>query len=190
MDNVYYIYQHIRLDNNSVFYVGKGKKHRINESSNRNKYWHNIVNKVGYKSEIVYDKLNEELALDLEKELIAKYKSLNYKLCNLTDGGEGVSGYKHTTETKKLLGELNKTRSPDSDKTRIKKGLAWKGKKRKPFTEEHKEKLIQARKKQIMNKVTEETKRKISLSNKGKKRTEEQKKYISLRTKQALQNKV
>jgi len=49
--------------------------------------------------------------------------------------------------------------------------------------------LRQAGKKQIMKTVTEETKRKISLSNKGQKRTEEQRKYISLRTKQALQDK-
>jgi len=187
---MYYVYHHIRLDNNSIFYVGKGKKHRLNESSNRNRYWHNIVNKVGYKAEIVCDNLSEEQALQLEKDLISKYKLLNYNLCNMTDGGDGISGYKHTNQTKKILVELNKNRQPDTAETRIKKGLAWKGKKRKPFTEEHKEKLRQARKKQIMNKVTEETKRKISLSNKGKKRTEEQRKYISLRTKQALQDKV
>lgn len=181
----YYVYQHKRLDENTIFYVGKGCKDRHSQTVNRNRYWHNVVNKSGFESEILFDNLDEELALLIEIELIDKYRKLNFKLVNLTDGGEGVSGYKHTQKTKNLLGELNKSRIV-SDKTKEKLSLIWKDKKRKPFTEEHRKKISEAAKKQKRNSTSEETKQKISLANKGKKRTEEQKKKISEATKLAM----
>lgn len=187
--DIFYVYQHIRLDENNIFYVGKGKNFRHSETSNRNKYWHNIVNKSGFRYEIVFDKLDEELALLVEMELIDKYRKLNYKLVNMTDGGEGVSGYKHTDETKKLLGEMNKHRDI-TDETRKKLSLIWKGKKRKPFTEEHLKKISEAAKKQKRVCFSEETKQKISSSNKGKKRTQEQREKISEATKLAMNEEV
>jgi hypothetical protein len=183
--DIYYVYHHIRLDENSIFYVGKGKEYRHTETSNRNNYWHNVVNKAKFKSEIIFDKLDEELALLIEVELIDKYRKLGYKLVNLTDGGEGVSGYRHTDDTKKLLGELNKTRIV-SDETKQKLSLVWKGKNRKPFSEEHRKKISDAAKKQKRNLTSEKTKQKISAANTGKKRTEEQKKKISEATKLAM----
>jgi len=181
----FYVYQHRRLDENTIFYVGKGRDYRHNETSNRNKYWHNIVNRHGFSSEIVFHDLDEELALLVEIELIDKYRKLNLRLANLTDGGEGVSGYKHTEKTKLFLGELNKTRTV-SDETKEKLSLIWKGKKRKPFTEEHRKKLSESAKKQKRSAFSEESKQKISASNKGKKRTDEQKKRISEATKLAM----
>jgi hypothetical protein len=183
--NNFYVYQHIRLDENSIFYVGKGHKSRHIEKSNRNNYWHNVVNKAGFVSEILFDNLDEELSLLVEMELIDKYRRLGYKLVNLTDGGEGVSGYKHTEETKQLLGEMNKNRVI-SDETRKKISLVWKDKKRKPFTEDHRKKISEAAKKQKRVPFSEEVKQKISDSNSGKKRTEEQKKNISEATKLAM----
>ena len=181
----FYVYQHRRIDENTIFYVGKGSDYRHSETSNRNKHWHNVVNKGGFVSEIIFDNLNEELALLIEVELIDKYRRLNYKLTNMTDGGEGVSGYKHTKETKKLLGELNKKRIV-TEETRKKISLIWKDKKRKPFTEEHKKKISEAAKKQKRSAFTEEAKQKISTANKGKKRTEEQRKKISEATQLAM----
>lgn len=183
--NKFYVYQHRRIDENTIFYVGKGSDYRHSETSNRNKYWHNVANKGGFTSEILFDSLDEELALLIEMELIDKYRRLNYKLTNLTDGGEGVSGYRHTKETKKLLGELNKKRIV-TEETRKKLGLVWKDKKRKPFTEEHRQKISQAAKKQKRSVLSEESKQKISAANKGRKRTEEQKKRISEATKLAM----
>jgi hypothetical protein len=181
----FYVYQHRRLDENTIFYVGKGRDYRHNETSNRNNYWHNIVNKCGFSSEIIFDNLDEELALLVEVELIDKYRKMNMKLANLTDGGEGVSGYKHTEKTKSFLGELSKTRII-SDETKEKLSLVWKGKKRKSFTEEHRKKLSESAKKQKRSAFSEEVKQKISVSNKGKKRTDEQKKRISEATKLAM----
>lgn len=187
MENIFYIYRHIRLDDNSIFYVGKGKKYRSKEKSNRNKHWKNIVNKCGFKSEILFENLNEELALLIESELICKYKFLGINLVNYTDGGEGISGYKHTEKTKKLMSEKAKARERVVSDNFI---GSWKGKKRKPFSDEHRKKLSEASKNQKRGPLSEETKLKISLANKNKKRTSEQKLRISEATKLGMKNRV
>lgn len=183
--NKFYVYQHKKKDTNEIFYVGKGKKFRYLEESNRSNYWHNIVNKHGFLSEILYDNLDEELALLIEQELIDKYKKVNINLCNLTNGGEGLSGFKHSEEVKKLISIQSKGRK-HSQETKEKISNYWKGKKRKPFSEEHRQKISIQRQKQIMKPVSEETKKAISLKNIGKKRTPEQIKKISEATKLAL----
>ena len=45
MDNKV-LYQHERLDNNKVFYVGIGNITRAYSKHGRNQYWKNVVNKV------------------------------------------------------------------------------------------------------------------------------------------------
>jgi len=181
---LYYVYQHIRLDENTIFYVGKGKNNRHLEKDNRNRYWHNVVNKSGFISEILYDNLDEELSLLIEIELIDKYKKLGITLTNITNGGEGISGLKHTVNSKIKMSEKAKGRTFTED-TKKKLSQALIGIKRKPFTEEHKFKLSEASKKQ-KHVITEDTKSKISKSNTGKKRTPEQKLKISEATKLAL----
>jgi hypothetical protein len=98
----------------NVFYVGIGKSEKRAYSKNgRNKHWHNIVNKVGYKIEITHSNLLYEEVGSIEKYLIFFYgKYPNGKLCNITDGGAGVIGIinpmfgkKHTDETKKIFSE-------------------------------------------------------------------------------------
>jgi hypothetical protein len=41
-------------------------------------------------------------------ELIDKYKKLGIKLVNITSGGEGVSGLKHSSDAKKKMSEKAK----------------------------------------------------------------------------------
>ena len=102
---MFYVYEHIRLDSNAVFYVGKGKGRRCFESRRRNLYWKRIVSKAGgFDVRVVVDGIDEELAFLAEQELISKLKTQGIVLANLTDGGEGVSGYNHTEETKAFLG--------------------------------------------------------------------------------------
>jgi hypothetical protein len=184
-DGYFYIYQHRKKSSKEIFYVGKGKNSRHLEESNRNNYWHNIVNKHGFFSEILFDKLDEELALLIEQELIDKYRKLNITLCNLTNGGEGISGYKHSDEVKKLISSQSKGRK-HSEESKEKIGNYWRGKKRKPFSEEHCKKIAIQRQKQIMKPMSDEVKNIISLKNTGKKRTPEQRKRISEATKLAL----
>jgi len=90
--NNFYIYRHIRLDKNTPFYVGKGKNNRAFKKYSRNNRWHNIVNSVGYKVEIIEDNLTEEGAFEKEIEFIKYYKDLGYCEANFSEGGGGVSG--------------------------------------------------------------------------------------------------
>jgi hypothetical protein len=98
---MFYVYEHIRLDTHAVFYVGKGKGQRCFEAKRRNQHWKRVVAKSGgFDVRVVVDKIDEELAFLAEQELIAKLKSQGASLTNMTDGGEGTSGYQHTNEAR------------------------------------------------------------------------------------------
>ena len=103
-----YIYIHIRLDNNEVFYVGRGTVNK--KASGRcetntysraycqhrhNKIWMRITNKTSWRVEIIEDYLTWEDSLVKEKKYIKKYGRLDLNegaLVNFTDGGEGTFG--------------------------------------------------------------------------------------------------
>lgn len=99
MDNIFYVYLHRRKTDNKVFYVGKGKGKRAYRPYGRNPRWNNTANKHGFSVEIVFDNLLEQEAFSLEIDTI---KEMQYlfpdTLCNLTNGGEGSSGYKWSDE--------------------------------------------------------------------------------------------
>ena len=102
-----HIYEHIRPDTNAVFYVGKGTEKRMHSKHRRNAYWNNIVRKAGgFVVRTVVSHTDEELVFLAEQERIDQLKRLGVKLSNMTDGGEGPSGYRHTEETKRLIAEL------------------------------------------------------------------------------------
>lgn len=91
--NTAYVYVHTRLDNGLPFYVGKGKGNRYKSPMQRNKHWHNLVNKHnGFNYHKLVENIDDEFAYLIEQEVISKYKWLGYPLVNKTDGGEGVSG--------------------------------------------------------------------------------------------------
>lgn len=96
----FYTYKHYKADDNTVFYVGKGKLDRCLHRKDRSQWWYNTVNKHGYY--IIIDEINltEEQAFAREKELVSIYGRKQYGglLINLTDGGEGVSGKIFTEE--------------------------------------------------------------------------------------------
>jgi hypothetical protein len=97
--NKFYVYIHIRLDNMQPFYVGKGCGKRKISKLGRSKLWHDIVNKYGFKIEVIAEKLEEKEAYNIEKNIIYEYKKI-YQLTNKTNGGGGSSGWKHTEITK------------------------------------------------------------------------------------------
>ena len=66
----FYVYGYIRLDNNSYFYIGKGKNDRMYKMQNRPNHFINIINNVSCAVEIIKDNLTEEEAYDLEAETI------------------------------------------------------------------------------------------------------------------------
>jgi hypothetical protein len=109
MENNWYVYKHIRLDNNQPFYIGIGNKKkyfRAYEKNKRNNYWKNIYKKTNFLVEIVYDKLSKIEASKKEIELILLYGRTDTNsgiLCNLTDGGDGIWNCKRSDETKEKL---------------------------------------------------------------------------------------
>lgn len=75
------------------FYIGKGQKNRYRVKANRNNYWKNVVLKHGFDAQILCKWKTEQEAFEHEKFLIQCFKDMNYDLVNMTEGGEGTSGW-------------------------------------------------------------------------------------------------
>lgn len=93
----YYIYAHRKKTTGEIFYIGKGKKGRAHEKTNRNKYWKHTEAKHGRYVDFLAKGLTNDLAYELE-ELIIRTIGLD-NLTNLDEGGKGGSG---TTFKKKV----------------------------------------------------------------------------------------
>ncbi len=158
---MYYVYQHRKADSNEIFYVGKGKGKRLTGTQGRNKYWKHTVAKHGYVAEIVKDNLDEEFALLIEMELIDTYRKRGINLVNLTNGGEGLSGYSRpvSEKTKKILSEKAMGR-PGCFKSEH-------------FTEEMRQAIVNSNKRRKMTKAMKE-----KTTFKGLHHTEEHKEYM------------
>lgn len=131
---IYYVYQYLREDG-SPYYIGKGKGRRATSRNRRT-----VAVPPKDRIEIVKDSLSEQEAFDLERQLIAQYgrKDLGTGILrNLTDGGEGTSGYKHTEEWK-VQKSLSMSGRTCTDEHKAKVSAALKGR---IFDEEHRAKL-------------------------------------------------
>ena len=186
-DKSFYVYVWIRKDINKVFYVGKGKNNRINDLSMRNKYFLNVVNKIGLDNiskQKIEENLNEQDAFDLEVYYIQYYKDLGHPLTNMTKGGEGSGDwYNHLTEEEK---EIHKEKSKSflgkkhTEETKNKIKQAHLGKDFK--TEEGKKRLSDfAKSRPVWFKGrhhTEETKAKLRELHLGKQSSNAKKVYV------------
>ena len=109
----YYVYLHVKEDDGTVFYVGKGTKLRWCVSNSRTIHWKNTASKHGVICHIVAHNLTAEEALILEKKLIASYGRQDQKtgcLVNLTDGGDGVVNYVWTEAHRNKISEAGRGR--------------------------------------------------------------------------------
>lgn len=89
-----------------LFYIGKGTEFRSSTTKNRNNNWHSIVeSEGGFKTEILARWNSDVEALEHEKFLIETFRMMGVILVNITAGGQGVSGLKHSDETKKVLSD-------------------------------------------------------------------------------------
>lgn len=107
------VYKHLK-PNGEIFYIGIGSKNRAYSKNNRNKYWKNIVNKYGYKIEIMFTNLTKEEVCQIETYLICYYgrKDLNTGiLVNMTNGGEGINGFKHSEASRLKMKITNKNKT-------------------------------------------------------------------------------
>ena len=161
----YYVYSHTRLDKNEVFYIGIGTINnrdaykRSKAKDKRNNIWNNITKKTKYSIQILMESTDYDIIKAEEIRLIALYGKIKDKtgiLSNISDGGEGNTGYKPTKEIieaqrQRMLGRKA------SKETKEKISLAQRNKK-----------------------VSKEVGLKISESKKGKKvnKSDNRKKYL------------
>lgn len=131
------VYRHWRKDKNEVFYVGIGNKEsRAFDFFRRNKVWKGIKKRTDVDVEIVARDLTWEDACEIEQLMIQEYGRIDLgtgRLVNLTNGGDGNFGAKHSQETidKRAASNRGKKRTTE---TRAKISKALTGKK---FSEKH-----------------------------------------------------
>lgn len=101
----FYVYIHKTLAGR-VFYVGKGHARRAWSHKNRSAWWLATVRKHGLKIDIVESHLLEWYAFEREAELISFYG--RSELVNMTDGGEGSSGYTPNEETRRKTSQSSR----------------------------------------------------------------------------------
>lgn len=153
MKSNYYVYLYRCPKTNRVRYVGKGKNRRAYNFKQHHAHCGNWLKTLTCDPivEFIHTDLTHDEALLLEEIWICQYKAILEPLTNLTLGGKGSAGFKHTEESKKKVGLASKGRIP-SVETRQKMSTNRTGEKNPRF-----------------GKVcSEETKRKISLMRAGK----------------------
>jgi len=177
---------------NGKLYIGitsKTARQRFKEHCNNTKYPVNHAIKKYGKENVKLTVLatvdNWELLYLAEQEAIEKFNTKSPNGYNLTDGGIGVLGRKHSEESKKKMSESSKGIYP-SPETRAKLSAIQK---KRIFTDEHRMKISKAKKgkpihqntidaviwAQTGRKHSIEHREKIALATIGKKRTVEQK---------------
>ena len=161
----FYVYKHIRKDNNTCFYVGKGKGNRMYVPK-RNKHYNRIRKKYGCYVVKIKENLTEKEAFALEREIIEDYVFVfgyginikgyykgyneNEHLTNCTWGGEGVSGlnpYENKTEEEmeEISKKMSESHKGKKNSEEHNKNISESNKGRK-FSEEHKKNLSEAKK--------------------------------------------
>ncbi|NBP01791.1 MAG: hypothetical protein EBU90_16965 [Proteobacteria bacterium] len=176
----FYVYAYVREDR-SPYYIGKGQGNRA---------WsiHNHISKPKNNSNIIImeNNLSEIGAFALERRYIKWYGRKNNNtgiLRNLTDGGDGTSGWKHSQET------INKIKKANTGKKQTQESIERARLKNigRKHTPEVIEKIRNAGKNRI---ISEETRQKLMLSKIGTTHSQETKqklREINLGKKQSLE---
>ena len=183
------IYCYIDKKNDKIVYVGKDShidknaRHKAHLASSMhdqqqiNKILQNNPNRYAYQVLWKIDNCTDDYLNQTEISYIKKY---NPKF-NFTEGGDGISGFQHSEETRKKISEAQKGKAPwnkekvniYSKETRKKMSEAKKGK---TLSEETRKKMSEAHKGKTLS---EETRKKISEANKGKTLSKETRKKMS-----------
>jgi len=193
------IYKVTNLINEKV-YIGQTilkfkRRKQIHENCKQGWYFNRAIRKYGknnFEWGILEHCDSKEELDEMEFHYIKQYNTFGKNGYNLTYGGDGVIGYKHSEENKKKISNSNKgriisietrermseaqkNRSVISDETRMKMSLNRKGKK---LTEEHKEKIRQAHIGKIRKPFSEKTLENMSKAKKGISNVKNRKKYV------------
>ena len=164
-------------EDGTPYYVGKGKGRRLYRKDR-------ITPPPKNKSRIIFHKKNltEEEAFKHEIDLIALYGRKDNGtgiLRNLTDGGDGVSGYIMTEESKRKISEV-KRGAVTTEETRRKLSESAKGRTHSEETRRKMSELMKGRPSSNKGrKHSAEAKRKMSEMAKGRTHSEKTKQKIS-----------
>jgi len=123
-EGMYYLYRHVRIDQNKVFYIGIGKKRKKTSltkpseyerafSTHRNTFWKQIASITKYKIEIIMESNDIDFIKKKEIELIKLYGRYDLNqgfLCNLTDGGDGTFNRIYSKERNAKISEALRKR--------------------------------------------------------------------------------
>ncbi len=105
-ENDSYVYLHLNDDDSLPHHVGRGfTTDRPWEMESRNNKHKNKVKKHGVRVEILCDDLTWVNSGWWEIRWIKALRNAGYDLTNLTDGGDGIKGYKHTQDSKDKMSE-------------------------------------------------------------------------------------
>ena len=111
-----YVYCHFKEDTNEPFYVGIGTTRKRHLNLSKRSIWHKrIAAKHGVRVEIIADSLTRDAACWWEKRWIKALRQNGYRICNITDGGDGMSGHSHTKEYRRQISDRMKKRNPMQD---------------------------------------------------------------------------
>lgn len=106
-EKIFYVYEWYNIDTGEVFYVGKGCNKRYKTTYGRNKDFLKYINTHNVDSRIVYNDLEEKIALSLEKELTDYYKTKNQCSCNIAPAGKGGTHFGWSPELREYLSKYN-----------------------------------------------------------------------------------
>jgi len=170
--NEFYVYLLCYPITELPFYVGKGKGNRawkhskFVKSNGCNSFKYNVIRKINEQGlepiiKIIDSNLSEQIAFELEMfmiDMLGRRNNNTGMLTNMTDGGEGVSGYKHSEESKQRISEANKGKIiSEESKQRM----------RKPRSEAGRLAIRQAKQNSTYV-VSDETRKNMSIARKGK----------------------
>lgn len=120
------VYFHINPIKQEIFYVGFGYTRRPYSKCGHTKWWHRTIKKYGIMVVIAHENLNITDAVSLERKYIKQIGRRDLKLgtlINMTDGGEGSFGFKHTEETKEKLRRVKRSQELKNRLSIIQKDL-------------------------------------------------------------------
>jgi len=162
--NIYYVYAYFRKEDNTPYYIGKGKGDRAYQKSHRVK-----VPVDRSRIAFLHTDLSEEDAYRLEEHYINLYGRVDLGtgiLRNVTKGGEGARN--PSADTRKRLSEVQRGKKA-SDETRRKMSETKLGPKNhrygKPMSDEAKRKLSETKKGKPSSPDANEKRRKWNLEN-------------------------
>ena len=192
--NRFYVYGLFVSNERLPFYIGKGTGDRLHCHAHESRRGNTlpVYNKIrkltrtgySYDAKILCAGMAEDDALELEELTIATVGRRDLKkgpLMNLTDGGDGRSGYHHTPESiaKIRAGNMGKVNTPE---TRAKISASAKIRPRKPHSAETRAKMSKAVMGRPGNIPSAEARARMSASLKGRKFSKETRAKISKAT--------